>query len=321
MERKTAPNKRVGALAVLLAATFYGTLAPMVKRAYDDGLSFGQVTFGQLFWASVTLLFVRLLVVRRALRRTMPPDRSITAPRWVFPAYAAVGVLGLAGVSLFYYGALQTLPARVALILLFQFVWIGIFAERLFFGVPLSSRRVLSVALIVAGDVFALRAWEIDWFSQNGWGMLCGLMAAVSYTAFLLGTSRLPQALEVLDRSLLMVGSGALFALVFFLFSDPGAPLFTPVHGLGYVLWLAVLGQVLPPILFNWGAPKIGGSMTTLLSSVELPVGMVLAALLLGEPFGTSEAVGTALIVAGLVLSAERDAGASEDDPSPDAVR
>ncbi|KWW97121.1 DMT family transporter [Hydrogenibacillus schlegelii] len=320
---------RMGALAVLLAASMYGTLAPAVKRAYEAGLSFAEVTFGQLFWAAVLLTVVRVgrrllfdrrpsfsrrpFVARRGVReegKKATPFRPAEEPAdeggrgRAIAGLAALGVAGLAGVSLAYYGALRTLPAQVALVLLFQFVWMGIVLERLLFGVRITAGRALAVVLIFVGDALALRVWAIDWSAIDLRGMALGLLAAGSYTTFLLGTARIRAPYDVVDRSLVMVVTGALVVSAFFRLTEPSASLLAPPSAFGLVLWLALFGQVLPPLLFNWGAPRIGGAATTLLSSAELPVGMITAAVVLGEPLGGVELAGVALIVAGVALVA-----------------
>ena len=50
--------------------------------------------------------------------------------------------------SIFYYGAMQYLPASLAIILMFQFVWIGIILEWIFSKIKPAPVTVLSIILI-----------------------------------------------------------------------------------------------------------------------------------------------------------------------------
>src|SRR5690625_6162645 len=57
--------------------------------------------------------------------------------------------------TVFYYASMQYLPASLAIILLFQFVWIVILFEWIFNKTKPSKASMISIILILAGVLFA----------------------------------------------------------------------------------------------------------------------------------------------------------------------
>ena len=66
---------------------------------------------------------------------------------------------------------------------------------------------------------------------------------------------------------------------------------------------MALLGTILPPFLFNKGVPLTGVGLAAILSSVELPIAIVMANTFLGEFFFAAQWSGVMLIVAAIILS------------------
>ena len=59
----------------------------------------------------------------------------------------------------------------------------------------------------------------------------------------------------------------------------------------------------LPTVSFNIGIPKIGSALAAMLGSVELPVAILAAYLLIGEPISGLQWGGMALILGGIIIS------------------
>ncbi|MBE3593576.1 MAG: DMT family transporter [Candidatus Carbobacillus altaicus] len=305
-------------LAVFLGASLYGTLSPVVKAAYDASLTFSEVTFGQFWSAGLLLLIFYPLWARRFTEsRKVGREHNVRFDVKTILFLVALGVFGLSGVSLFYYGALVSLPASLSLVLLFQFVWMGVLAERLFFRVPITKMRALAMLTVFAGDLLAMKVWAIELKGATLEGLLFGLMAAVSYTFFLVGSAKIPETYPTYWRTLVMVLAGTVSTGLVLWVLFPGERLIPhDSHHLFYIFWLGLLGQVLPPLLFAWGAPRAGGMATTLISSVELPVGLILAVFWLKEELLGWQWLGIVLILTGIVLavrSQEREPGTAFD--------
>lgn len=284
-------EKMLGGLSVLLAASFYGFMSPIVKGAYGEGHSFAQVTFSQFFYAS----FFFLPYFLWQLKKTKVNLKEL----WKL---LLVGFLGLGGTSLFYYGSLQLLPASISLILLFQFVWVGLLLEWLFFGHKPTPYHLLSVGVVLLGTFFTIPIGDVgENLSLPGIGL--GLAAAFSYSFFLIGTARLSAGMKGGMRSAIMVLGTLVLIFLFFLTYTPPVELnpFGTISKWG--LLLGLLGQVFPPLLFSYGAPRIGGSLTSLFGTMELPVGILAAFFILNEVILPIQWFGIGLILAGILFS------------------
>ena len=91
---------------------------------------------------------------------------------------------------------------------------------------------------------------------------------------------------------------------VFFIF--PPKFLWNGTLGDGLWLWALLiggLGQVIPPVFFNLGIPVVGGSLAGVLGSIELPVAVTAAFLLLREEVVGVQWIGIVMILVGIVVS------------------
>src|SRR5690625_2225327 len=87
--------------------------------------------------------------------------------------------------TVFYYASMQYLPASLAIILLFQFVWIVILFEWIFNKTKPSKASMISIILILAGVLFAS---DILYGSIQGFTLISfvfGILSAFTYAGFI----------------------------------------------------------------------------------------------------------------------------------------
>jgi drug/metabolite transporter (DMT)-like permease len=106
-------NRLKYSLLVLIGACSYGILSTIMKFAYAEGFHINEVIGSQYFFGWILLLF--LLLTRARYRVTKKQALSLLL------AGTATSLTGI-----FYGFALKKLPASIAIVLLFQFTWIGI---------------------------------------------------------------------------------------------------------------------------------------------------------------------------------------------------
>lgn len=58
-----------------------------------------------------------------------------------------------------------------------------------------------------------------------------------------------------------------------------------------------------PVLLFGLGSPHLPAGLSTVMAAAELPAGLLIAMLVLGEPLGAVEWLGVAVILAGVCLA------------------
>ncbi|RAV23473.1 EamA family transporter [Paenibacillus contaminans] len=272
---------------VFLGGCCYGVLSTFVKLAYESGYSATEVTGGQYLFGTLLIWLLVLFTKRRSI------------------AFKQAGKLLLSGIpfgltGVFYYQSLQTLHASMAIIFLFQFVWIGTLFERVFHKKKPSIGKMLSIAILLVGSVLAaslvsdkgiVPAWE---------GTVWALLSALTFTTFIYLSSSVGRETPPLLKSALLSTGGLIVVFILFpplfLFDLPVLTGVAP-----YGLLLGIFGVVLPPLLFSIGMPHIGPGLGTILAAAELPVAVTMSSLVLYEHVSLSQWFGVALILGGIV--------------------
>lgn len=299
----------VSVFIVLFGAASYGILSPIIKLAYDAGFSFEQITVHQV-GISVVLLWMFVLLRPKLWRN--PFQRG----KWLM--LAVVGIFGLCMTTVFYNLALQKLEASFSIVLLFQFMWITILLECLWFRRWPEGQQLVAIVVVMAGTLLAVGLFEQDSFAKiDIAGVGYGLASAVTYSLFLFLTGRLKAEYDPVMKSAMMMTFG--FIVIALLYGSKAWAGDSEWTLLGWGTALALLGSVIPAICFNAGIPKIGSGLASLMGAMELPVAAVSAWLIIGEQLSVGMTIGIVLILAGIMLaehaarrSAERTEGLEE---------
>lgn len=303
-----------GVLFVGIGASIYGMLATFVKLAYQDGYTTSEVTTSQFLLGIVGLLvlnFIQTITSKKAL-----PSPTSKEVRNLMLAGTSLGCT-----SLFYYIAVQYINVSIAIVLLMQSVWFSVVVESFLTKKIPNARKIVSVIIVLAGTILATNLinenLNLDWK-----GIFWGLLAAASYTLTMFTSNTLATHLPVFRKSIIMLLGGSVVVFAFLFFAQIG-PLhfeglksfyltFTDntehIHSFNYsILWkygliLSLFGTIIPPILFNVGFPNAGLGLGSIVSSLELPVSVTMAFVLLGEKVIFIQWVGIILILFAIVL-------------------
>src|SRR5690625_5786841 len=114
-----------------------------------NGFSMGEVA-GVKYLFGILILW-SLVVAGRVTGRTKKRPSGGRDPVWRL----VLSGLPVGMVSVFLYKSMQFLPASIAIILLMQFVWIGIVIELLVFKVRPTPSQIVSMFLIMGGTLMA----------------------------------------------------------------------------------------------------------------------------------------------------------------------
>ncbi len=288
-EEKTILKKWQYALIVFLGGCCYGILSTFVKFAYAAGFTVAEVTGAQyLFGTFITWILV-LFTKKDKITRIQAIKLLLSGIPF-----------GLTGI--FYYQALQTINASFAIILLFQFVWVGTLFEQIIYKKKPTKEKVIAIIILLFGSVLAggislEGGRNISW-QGAGWGLL----SAFTFATFIFLSGSVGKNTSPLLKSGLLSAGGV---IVVFLVFPPVylVDLPTLIGVAPYGLLLGLFGAVLPPLLYSIGMPKIGPGLGTILTASELPVAVSMSALVLGEPVNISQWIGVALILGGIAFS------------------
>lgn len=281
---------------VLIGSASYGMLSPFVKMAYDKGWNDIQVSASQVTMGTL-LLWVLLLVTPKAW------SNPFKAP-WI--RLALIGVFGLALTTFFYNNSLSRVEASLAIILLFQFTWMTIVLECIWDRKRPTRYQLGAVVLVMAGTFLTVNLTGESFRTLDGIGIVCGLLSGLTYSLFLFFTGRVKTTLHPVMKSVVMLT--AALPVIYIIY--PPSQVFQSDVG-PLLLWgllLGLLGQALPAVAFNIGIPRIGSTLAAMLASMELPVAITAAFLILREPVGWLQWAGMFLILIGIFVSERQPA-------------
>lgn len=277
-------------LMVFIGACCYGVLSTIVKLAYDRGFTVQEVVGSEmLFGAAATWILVAML---RKIRFD-----------WISSLKLLAMGTTVGATALLYYVSLQYIPASLAIVLLFQFTWIGVLIESIWSRRFPKMQEWIALPILALGTLLASGWGSSSTMGQwHIYGVIFGLAAAVSYALFINGSGRVAVETGPLMRSVWMNSGGLILALLIF----PPAFLWNGSLFEGLWLWgglLGVIGILLPTLFFAYGIPHIGGTLASILSSVEMPMAVFMSYVVLQEHVAPLQWLGVIVIFAGIVVS------------------
>ncbi|MCA1320951.1 DMT family transporter [Bacillus tianshenii] len=276
------------ALLVFIGGCCLGILSTFVKLAYSAGFSMVEVTGSQVLFGTLIIWLVVLFAKKTKI--------SFRQAGTIMSAGLPMGLTGL-----LYYQSLQTLDASLAIIFLFQFIWIGSLIEWVVYKRRPSSGKVLSIVILLAGSILAAGLFVENIHSISLQGAVWGMLSAVTFSIFIFLSSIIGKHVPAIQKSAFLSTGGL---IVTFLLFPPvfllDIPTLTGV--IPYGLILGIFGVVLPPLLFSLGMPHVGPGLGTILTASELPVAIIMSALVLSEEIASLQWFGVVLILGGIII-------------------
>jgi len=281
-----------GVFLVGLGATSYGMLATFVKLAYEENFTTAEVTSAQFLFGIVGILIIN------AFQRIRNKNSAIKATKKnIFHLMLAGTSLGMT--SVFYYLCVRYIDVSIAIVLLMQTVWMGVLLEMILDKKHPSLQKIIAVIIVLVGTVLATNLIkneiELDWR-----GFLWGILAAASFTTTMFTANRISLSISSAQRSLYMLLGGAVIVFGFSLITQN-----TPFNFEIFQKWgiiLALFGTIIPPLLLNAGFPNTGIGLGSIVSSLELPVSVLMAYFLLNEKVNATQWFGIALIIVAIII-------------------
>ncbi len=276
-------------LLIVFAASCYGILSTIVKLAIRDGFTAAEAVTSQYF-VGFFIALVLYIIVRHKI-----------------PKFGGGYILLLAGLftattGTVYGKAIEYMPASLAVVMLFQFTWVGMLFDciakrRLPKRVEVISLLFLFVGTILAAGIIDADLSGIPW---QGWAW--GMASAIGFSSFVMVNQR---AIEGMDTETRLLFTSFFAAIAIFFFQTPEIVWNGTLFGSNlwmYGLILGLFGIVIPIYLFSIAVPKVGTAMTSILSAMELPVAITASVLLLSERLSFLQVMGIFVILIGMTF-------------------
>ena len=285
-------------LLVFLGGCSFGPSSSVIKMAYEAGFAANDVVMSQyLFgWMMMAVLAGGLFAASAARKKAAAP--KLPRAKNVI-GIGAVGI-SIALVSTCYIFALQTVPAHIAVILLFQYTWMDIILEALYTRKLPHISIVTSALILVAGTLLAAGvgagAEHLDPI-----GILFGIGSAFFYAIYIFLLGKVDVEVHPITRSFCILSFALLFLICIF------TPAYFTSGVLADGLWkygilIGILGCAIPSFFFAIGTPKISTGAATILSSSELPAGIICSVIILSEAVTPLQWAGVVLLFFGIAF-------------------
>ncbi|QIQ20525.1 EamA family transporter [Zophobihabitans entericus] len=279
---------------VAFAAACNGLLSIIFKFALNDHVN---TSYLLLIGATIAVIFFALIIFIKKnvyfnLRQCLP--------------LVIVGLF-LGATAFTFSKAVENLSASMAVLLQFQFTWIAIVINAVYCRQIPSKTKVFAIVLILIGTVFAtniIGSGEAIHLSIVG--VVFGLLCASCFGFYIFANEHIQADLHWSLRAFYIMVGSLIFTIIITVPDIMSNPQIEGQASLAITLThssiLALFGYCIPIVFFAIGIPKVGATISAMLSALELPVAIIAAMFLLHESVSILQWVGVILIVISLLI-------------------
>lgn len=272
---------------VVISAVSFGTLSIFAKLAYRNGLGTEQLLAFRFVLAAVGMWLLAFAAGQNPFRLTRRQAVSLLV----------VGGVLYTAQAMTYFIALRSLPASLAVLIVYIYPSLVVAAGWLFLHRHVSPWHVGALIASFAGAVFLVGGAQL----QLGPGLIFAFASPLLYTTFILISERVMSSVPpVAASAVMMSGTAVVLSAVALAVGQLALPP-TP-QGWAISAGIAVVPTMIAISLFLAGLPRVGAARASLISTLELLVTVTLAIVLLGDRFTAIEAVGGVLVLGAVVV-------------------
>ncbi len=292
------------ALLVFVGAILYSTKAIFVKLAY-------QYEVPGISLLALRMLFALPLYLGAlgwAYGRQKLPPLQVSRSDWSYVFLIGLGGYYIASLTDFW--GLQYVSASIERLILFTYPTLVLLFSVLFFSERIKSLQIIAILLTYAGIALTLLE-ELDWGGNSDFitGVGWVSISALSFALYILFGGRLIQKFGTLRFTVYVMLSAATAIIIHHALTYGWQLFHFPRPVYTYSFMMAFFSTFLPSFLISEGLRQIGSNNTAIISSIGPVSTIVLAYIFLGETLSGWQWVGTALVIAGiLVISVQKKA-------------
>jgi drug/metabolite transporter (DMT)-like permease len=275
-----------GLIYALISGASYGFLSILGKLGLQAGVGPAELLGYRFSIASLVMLIILAMTDRELLRPTVP-----TLSKGLILGFGFYGLQ-----SFLFFQALTYIPASTATLIIYFYPLTVTILSMIFFKMRATPGVYASLALILAGCVLVFYDAFVKGLSMYGVGLAVASM--IGFSAYLIAAQFFLRDEHPLRITFYALLSTALF---FSLFHNPFKVFTLDARQLTLILALALIPTVLAVSLLYKAIERIGSSYTSIFSTLEPIVTVVLAAFVLGENVAAVQVLGMFLIIAGIV--------------------
>ncbi|MEE0845524.1 MAG: DMT family transporter [Eggerthellaceae bacterium] len=305
-------SQGLGYMLAVAQAILYASMGVFAKFLYNTGLNPQQVTIMRFVPAAVLLAIV-IVVLRKGK---------------VFSRTPMVYVQGIffAASAYLYMLTVDELTAGLTTVVFYSYPAVVAILAVLVFHERFTLRTLLALVLALAGIVFISGILSADTIQLSPLGLVYGIGSCLAFAVYsLLGQATVKKEGQ-LTISFTMSAISSLIMLVLY---PAQFPTLLQMDAMQWIICIvmAILCTALPIPMLLAAIKRIGATKASLIGISETPFSLLLAFLVLGEVLTAFQGIGSALIVASIVVTtlpsgkgSSGDGGAAGGDGAADGV-
>jgi drug/metabolite transporter (DMT)-like permease len=287
----------VGALLVFLSAVCFSSKAVIVKLAYQYHVD------------SVSLLTLRMafsvpvFLVTGYFSKAKPdePNTPVTAQDYGWLVF--MGLIGYYLSSLFDFKGLQYITAGLERLILFIYPTLVVVFSAVFLRKPIRKKQYVALGLTYAGVLLVLVGdVHVESRANIIKGGLLIFASAVTYASYLMGSGQLIPKFGAVRFTSYSMSLAALGVFIHYLVAGQSSILALPGPVYFYSFLMAMVATVAPAYLLSEGIRLVGAGNASIIASIGPISTIILAYIFLGEQVSFIQLVGTAIVLAGILL-------------------
>lgn len=276
-------KKIIGIILIAISATSFGTLAIFGRYAFSNGID----TFTLLFLRfSVSAVLMGVLLILRG--ESLPRGKTLLQ-------LIGMGALGYVGQSFSYLTAIRYASAGLVALLLYLYPVIVAILSGLVLREKITPVKALALAIALTGTAFTV--------SPEGGqlpGILLAISAAVIYSIYIIVGTQVMKKVSAIQSSTVIFASAGLVYGALMAFNGPHLP----TNGFGWevIAGTVIVATIIPVVTFLAGLQRIGATNSSMLSTLEPIVTVILAAILFHDTLKPITLFGGAMILIAVIV-------------------
>jgi drug/metabolite transporter (DMT)-like permease len=283
-----------GVVFALLAAIGFSAKAILVKLAYRDHVD--AITLLALRMAFSVPFFIGVAIWSR-MRHAAPLGKQDKL------LVLALGLIGYYLSSLLDFLGLQYITAGLERLILFLYPTMTVILTALLYRRPIGGKVLVAMGLSYAGIALVfLHAAGVREGDSVVLGGFLVFLSTLSYSTYLVGAGHAIARIGAARFTAYAMVVACAASLLQFAVTRPMSALDLPLPVYGFAIAMALFSTVLPVFLLSYAIRRIGSGSASLIGSIG-PVSTIgMAYVFLGEQLSLLKIIGSALVLAGVMI-------------------
>lgn len=295
MTTTNSSHASLGFLFAFLGTALFSLKSIFIKLAYAEGLNTDSVLMLRM---AISLPIYLAIIFYLSQKPNVP--KVVIRQNVLFIVF--LGFIGYFLSSWLDLKGLEYITAGLERLTLFTYpIFVSILGA-VFFKTPLSKQIVITLVLTYLGLWLIFSQEAVSNSADTKLGVLLVAMAALSYSFYVLFSKGLIHKIGSLWFTALAMSVSSLFVLLYYGATLDWSGLVISPYAWLWVACLALVSTVIPSFMISEAISRVGSAQTGIVGTLGPVITILLAIVILNEPFTLYHLAGIALVMTGVLM-------------------